>query len=127
MIGLIAYATIILATAKRWEMVSLNSVWTTVMTLKLENFDSAEYLDNEESIQSYLSEAFASGDPKHVVRAIGIAARAKGMTELSRQTGIRREQLYQALSDNGNPTLQTLLPVLSALGLKLQVSSAHTA
>lgn len=97
------------------------------MTLKLENFDSAEYLDNEESIQSYLSEAFASGDPKHVVRAIGIAARAKGMTELSRQTGIRREQLYQALSDNGNPTLQTLLPVLSALGLKLQVSSAHTA
>lgn len=97
------------------------------MTLKLKTFDSAEYLDDKESIQSYLSEAFSSGDPKHVVRAIGIAARAKGMTELARQTGIRREQLYQALGENGNPTLQTLLPVLSALGLKLKVSLAHSA
>lgn len=97
------------------------------MTVELEPFDPAEYLDTDESIRAFLSEAFSSGDPKHIARALGVAARAKGMTELARQTGIRREQLYQTLSENGNPTLQTLIPVMTALGMKIDVSLSHPA
>lgn len=88
----------------------------------LPEFDPSEHLDDDEAIAIFLDEAFKSGNPIHIAHAIGIAAKAKGMTELARKTGIRRENLYQALSQNGNPTLQTLMPVLSALGLTLGVS-----
>lgn len=97
------------------------------MTLELKPFDPAEYLDDDESIRAFLSEAFASGDPKHIASALAVAVRANGLTGFARQTGIQREQLYQALSDNGNPTMQTLLPVMSALGLKLDICLPHTA
>lgn len=90
----------------------------------LKTFDAAEYLEDDEDIAIFLDEAFKSGNPKHVARALGIAARAKGITELAKKSGIRREHLYQALGESGNPTLQTLLPVMSAFGLKLNVSMA---
>lgn len=92
---------------------------------ELKTFDAAEYLETEEDIADFLDEAFKSGNAKHIASAIGIAARAKGMTEIAQKCGLRREYLYQALGDNGNPTLQTLLPVLSALGLQLTVSASH--
>lgn len=90
----------------------------------LKTFDPVEYLDSEEGIRIFLSDAFETGDPKYISKALGIAARAKGMTELAKQTGIRREQLYQALSESGNPTLQTLMPVLAALGVSLDVKGS---
>lgn len=88
----------------------------------LKNFDPAEYLESDEDIAIFLDEAFKSGSAKHIVNALGIVARAKGMTQVAQQCGIRREQLYQSLGESGNPTLQTLLPILQALGLQLDVS-----
>ncbi|MEA3390155.1 MAG: addiction module antidote protein [Pseudomonadota bacterium] len=68
-----------------------------------------------------LTDAFASGDTGAIAAAIGIVARARGMTELANQTGIKRQALYRAFSDQGNPTLETLLKVLPALGLRMRV------
>lgn len=59
---------------------------------------------------------------KHIINALGIVARAKGMTQVAQQCGIRREQLYQSLGESGNPTQQALLPILQALGLQLDIS-----
>lgn len=92
---------------------------------KLKTFDPAEYLETDEDIAIFLDEAFKSGSPKHIVSAIGAVARAKGMTQMAQKTGIRREQLYQALGENGNPTLQTLLPIIEALGLQLHIAPNH--
>ncbi len=57
----------------------------------------------------------------HIARAPGDVARSKGMTEIAKKTGLGRQALYTALSDNGNPTLETLSAVLSCLGLELTV------
>lgn len=84
----------------------------------LKNFDPAEYLESDEDIEIFLDEAFKSGSEKDIVNALGIVARAKGVTQVAQQCGIRREQLYQSLGESGNPTLQTLLPILQALGLQ---------
>ena len=60
-------------------------------------------------------------DPRHIASALGDVARSKGMTEIARKTGLGRQALYAALSENGNPTLETLTSVLGALGLELTV------
>ena len=91
------------------------------MTLKTTPFDPADYLDTEEVIVAYLDASMEGGDPKHIARALGDVARSRGMTELSRKTGVGRQALYAALSGDGNPTLETLTAVLSALGLRLSV------
>lgn len=88
-------------------------------------FDAAEYLDSDEAVSVFLADAFETQDPKYIAHAIGVVARAKGMTEIAKQSGISREQLYHSFGKNGNPTLQTLLPVLSALGIRLTPSYAH--
>ena len=70
-------------------------------------------------MQSFLNEAFATGNPGYIAHAIGVVARAKGMTDLANKTGIAREQLYRSLSGDGNPTLKTMFRVLNALDIKL--------
>ena len=60
-------------------------------------------------------------DPRHIASALGDVARSQGMTEIARKSGLGRQALYAALSDTGNPTLETLLAVLEALGLELSV------
>ena len=60
-------------------------------------------------------------DPRHIASALGDVARSQGMTEIARKAGVGRQALYNALSENGNPTLETLTSVLSALGLQLTV------
>lgn len=60
-------------------------------------------------------------DPKHIARALGDVARSKGMSEIAKKSGLGRQALYRALSEDGNPTLETLLGVLDALGLQLTV------
>ncbi|MDP3979399.1 MAG: putative addiction module antidote protein [Pseudomonas sp.] len=52
-------------------------------------------------------------------KAMGVVARAKGMTELAKETGLAREQLYKSFSERGNPTLKTMLVVMRALGVDL--------
>jgi probable addiction module antidote protein len=84
-------------------------------------FDAAAYLETEEDILYYLEAAMEGNDPKHIASALGDVARSKGMSEIARKAGVGRQALYNALSDNGNPTLETLVAVLNALGLELTV------
>jgi probable addiction module antidote protein len=96
------------------------------MAVKLTPFDPAEHIETEEDVFYYLEAAMEGNDPKHIARALGDVARSKGMTEIARKTGLGRQALYTALSENGNPTLETLLAVLSALGLELTVQKKAT-
>jgi probable addiction module antidote protein len=82
-------------------------------------FDPAEYLDDSESIAAYMSEAFESEDPAFIADALGVVARARGMSEVAREAGVSRESLYRALSTDGNPEFATVLRVVRALGLQL--------
>ena len=91
------------------------------MALKVFPFDPARHLETEEDILYYLEAAMEGNDAKHIASALGDVARSKGMTEIARKTGLGRQALYTALSAEGNPTLETLTTVLSALGLELTV------
>lgn len=85
-------------------------------------FDAAAYLETEEDILYYLEAAMEGNDPKHIASALGDVARSKGMSKIAKKSGVGRQALYNALSDNGNPTLETLTAVLDALGLQLTVA-----
>lgn len=89
-------------------------------------FDAAEYLKDDEEGQIFLlRDALESGEAAYIAQAIGAVARARGgLSELERRTGIKRQSLNKALSTKGNPTLDTLLPVLKALGLRLVIEAA---
>ena len=91
------------------------------MALKVTPFDPAEHLETEDDILCFLEAAMEGNDPRHIARALGIVVRAQGMTEVARKSGLGRQALYGALSENGNPTLETLLAVLGVLGLELTV------
>jgi len=84
-------------------------------------FDAANYLETEEDILYYLEAAMEGNDAKHIASALGDVARSKGMTEIAKKAGVGRQALYSALSETGNPTLETLTAVLGALGLELTV------
>ncbi len=86
--------------------------------LKTKPFDPADYLDNDETIAAYMTEALETGDPAFVSDALGVVARARGMTEVARAAGVSRESLYRALSGEGSPKFETVLRVMHALGLK---------
>ena len=91
------------------------------MALKVLPFDPAEHLESEEDILYYLEAAMEGNDPRHIASALGDVARSKGMSEIARKAKVGRQALYNALSENGNPTLETLVGVLNALGLQLTV------
>lgn len=82
-------------------------------------WDAAEYLETDEDILAYLETALEEGDAALFAAALGDVARAKGMQEIARETGLGRESLYKALSPNGNPEFATVLRVLRSLGLRL--------
>ncbi len=85
----------------------------------LKTFDMAEYLDSEQAIAEYLSIVMEDGTPALLVAALGDVARARGMTQLARDTGLAREALYRSLSADGNPSFASVTKVLRALGVKL--------
>lgn len=87
-------------------------------------FDPADVLDTPEAIAAYLEDAFAEGDPAQIAAALGVVARAKGLSGLARETGLTRVGLQKALSVNGDPRLTTLSKVLVALGLRLSIQAA---
>lgn len=91
---------------------------------ELTKWDSAEYLKTEEDIIHYMEACLEENDPQLIPHALGIIARARGMSQLARDTGITREGLYKALSDNGNPEFATVMKVFKALGLKIGIQSA---
>ncbi len=84
-------------------------------------YDSADLLKTPEAISAYLKDALADKDPAMIAHAIGVAARAQGMSAIARKTKLSRESLYRSLSAEGNPELATLLKVLAELGLRLTV------
>ena len=89
--------------------------------MELQAFDPSNYLQSEEVILYFLEAAMEGNDPAHIARALGVVARSKGMTEIAKKSGLGRQALCIALSENGNPTLETLVAVLKALGLELSV------
>lgn len=93
---------------------------------QLKKFDPAEYLDDLQSQAELLTDALASGNAGYVANALGVIARARGMSELARATGLGRQSLYAALGPGGNPTLDTVLKVAKALDIDL-TAKVHTA
>lgn len=85
-------------------------------------WDASEYLNSDEEMAAYLEAALEEGEPAIVAAALGDIARARGMTQLARDTGLGRESLYKALSPSGNPEFSTIMKVIEALGLRLHAS-----
>ena len=94
---------------------------------KLHRWDSSEHLKTDEDIANYLDACLeeAGDDPAFIAKALGNIARARGMSQLARDTGLGRESLYKALSGEGNPSFATILKVIRALGVKLHAQTAH--
>ncbi len=86
-------------------------------------FDAAKYIRTPEAVIDLLNDALESGHSGYIAKALGVIARSEGMTRLAAKTGVNRQALYTALSENGNPTLETLLKVMSALGIRLKVEA----
>ena len=95
------------------------------MAVKTTRFDSAEYLDSGEAISAYLEEALETDDPTFITQALGTVARARGMSQIAKETGVSRESLYKALSAEGNPEFSTVIRVMQALGLRFSVTAAE--
>jgi probable addiction module antidote protein len=91
------------------------------MVEKLTTYDPALALVDDDEVAVFMTDAFETGDAGYVAHALGIVARAKGMTQIARDTGLSREQLYRSFSEAGNPTLKTTLAVMKALGIDLTV------
>lgn len=89
------------------------------MNEKLYSYDPATALDSQEAIEVFMADAFETGDSAYIAKALGVVARAKGMSQIASDTGLSREQLYRSFSENGNPTLKTTLSVMQALGLDM--------
>jgi len=92
------------------------------MPLETRPYDTAEYLDSQEAVAAYIDAVLDDGDPALIAQALGTVARARGMSQIARDTGLSRESLYRALSAEGNPEFGTVLRVLKALGLRLMTA-----
>jgi probable addiction module antidote protein len=96
------------------------------MSEKFSKYDVAEYLSTPEEMAAYLEASIeeANGDAAFIAKALGNIARAKGMTQIARESGLSRESLYKALSGERSPEFGTILKVVNALGLKLHATVA---
>ncbi|GAB0056044.1 hypothetical protein SIID45300_00343 [Candidatus Magnetaquicoccaceae bacterium FCR-1] len=82
-------------------------------------YDTAEFLKTDDEMAMYLDACLEEGDSPLIAHALGVIARARGMSQLARETGISREGLYRALSSEGNPEFATIMKVVRALGFRL--------
>ncbi|MDO8932686.1 MAG: putative addiction module antidote protein [Rhodocyclaceae bacterium] len=94
--------------------------------LRTTRWDSALHLKTDADMVAYIDACLeeAGDDAAFIAHALGVVARAKGMTELAKETGLGRESLYKALSGEGNPSFATILKVMHALGVKLHAEAA---
>jgi len=94
---------------------------------KTSRYDVAEHLRTPEEMAAYLEAclAEANGDASFVAKALGDIARARGMTLVARESGLSRESLYKALSGERSPTFDTILKVITALGLSLRAEPSQ--
>jgi probable addiction module antidote protein len=103
-----------------------SNLWESLMAKsKARSYDAGEYLETDADMAAYLQAALEEGDPALVIHALGNIARARGMSQIARETGLRRESLYKALSPEGNPEFATVLKVVQALGIKLHAEPTH--
>jgi len=96
-----------------------------MMITKTKTFDVAEFLEDEETVAKYLTMALEDPNPEMLLLAVRNIARARGMTQLARDTGLGRESLYKALSEGAKPRYDTILKVVRALGVKLNAQPTH--
>ena len=95
------------------------------MAIETKPFDPAEHLDSAADQADLLSDALDAADPRYIAYALGAVARARGgIAKLAQDTGLSRQALHKALSEDGNPTLETVLRVLKALGLHMRIEEA---
>jgi probable addiction module antidote protein len=87
-------------------------------------FDFSDYLDSDEAISEYLTQVLSDGDMKEFLRALSYVAKAKGMTEISKESGLSRPSLYKMLSTDAKPRFETVLKVLDSLDIKLEAKTA---
>jgi probable addiction module antidote protein len=94
---------------------------------KTTRYDVTEHLRTPEEMAAYLEACFeeANGDAAFIAKALGDIARAKGMAQVARDSGLSRESLYKALSGDRSPGFDTILKVMDALGLKLHAEASH--
>jgi probable addiction module antidote protein len=92
----------------------------------LPEFDLAEHLESEAAISEYINQVIAEGDMAELANALGVAARARGMTEVAKDSGITREALYKALRPGASPRFETVAKVCQALGVRLVAQPLHT-
>ena len=97
------------------------------MKTKTTRFDAAAYLDTEQRQVAYITAALETGDADFVRDALGLVARARGMSEIAKGAGLNRESLYKALGEAGNPEFSTIMRVLRAMGLTLSARPVSTA
>ena len=89
------------------------------MPIQTVPFDMTLLLHSEEAIQEYFAQVMEDGDADEIVRALSHIARARGMSQLARDSGIGRESLYKSLSEGGKPRFETILKITRSLGLKM--------
>ena len=90
--------------------------------MKTKPYNPFDYLETQEEINEYLNDAFQDDDPRLFIIALGFLAKKRGMAKIAKETGLNRESLYRALSENGQPQFSTITKVSKALGCKLAVA-----
>jgi probable addiction module antidote protein len=96
-------------------------------TTEVRDFDPALYLTNDEEIAAYLTAVLEDNDPALLAAALGDIARARGMTQVAKESGITREALYKALRPGSEPRFETISRVCAALGVRLVAQPIHSA
>lgn len=96
------------------------------MKITVTDYDFTAALVDDEQIAIFMADALETGDAAYIAKALGVVARAKGMTDVATETGLSREQLYRSFSEDGNPTLKSTLAVMKALGIELTTKVPHS-
>lgn len=88
-------------------------------------FDPADYLDSDEMVSEYLSQVLADGDTDELIRAVGHVAKARGMAQIAKDSGLGRASLYKAFAPGAKPRFDTVVKVMRAMGVELHAQPAH--
>jgi probable addiction module antidote protein len=92
----------------------------------LTDFDMSEYLDSPEAIAEYISQVLEDGDQDEFLRAMGYIAKAKGMSQISKETGLGRESLYKTFQEGAEPKFSTIMKVMKAIGMNIHADPMST-
>lgn len=93
--------------------------------LGVQPFDLADYLQTDEDIAEYLSQVLSEGDTDELIRAVGYVAKARGMSQIAKDSGLGRASLYKAFAPGAQPRFDTVIKVMRAIGIELHATNAH--